>query len=163
MQTQNQPIIRPLANADAEQLRSLYAESLLRNARGFITNPTFHGDIFGRAQRYVSEYGAFLGLFDDAGKMIGFGGLKQKDAGRAELCNLHLDASKQGQGLGKKLTLALLDEARELNYDIVELHVTVTQDKAIGLYKHLGFAETGRKVYDVEGQSFDTLFMELKL
>lgn len=160
---QNHPTIRPLVSSDADRLRALYALSLSRNAEGFITNPTFHGDIFGRAQRYVSEYGAFLGLFDEAGVMIGFGGLKQKDAGRAELCNLHLDAARQGQGLGKKLTLALLEEARELNYDIVELHVTVTQDKAIGLYKHLGFTETGRKVYDVEGKSFDTLFMELKL
>lgn len=159
---QNAPILRPLNPDDAEQLRALYALSLQKNAAGFVTNPGFHGDIFARAEKYRAENGAFLGLFDD-GRLVGFGGLKAKEEGRVELCNLHLHPECQGQGQGKRLALALIDEARELKYDIVELHVTVTQEKAIGLYRRLGFTDTRRKVYDVEGKSFDTLFMELSL
>lgn len=158
---QNQTL-RPISPADAEQLRGLYKTSLEINARGFITNPSFHGDIYDRAAQYQRSNGAMLGLFQDD-TLLGFGGLKQKENGRVELCNLHLHPHQHGKGLGKQIALALIDEARELDYQTVELHVTVTQESAIGLYKRLGFIETGRKVYDVEGQSFDTVFMELPL
>jgi ribosomal protein S18 acetylase RimI-like enzyme len=144
------PVLRPISPPDADQLRALYKYSLEKNARGFVTNPVFHGDIYERATQYQRDNGAMLGLFGDDSTLLGFGGLKQKENGRAELCNLHLHPHQHGKGLGKLLALALID-------------VTVTQESAIGLYKRLGFVETSRKVYDVEGQSFDTVFMELPL
>lgn len=156
------PVLRPISPADADQLRGLYKTSLEKNASGFITNPAFHGDIYDRAAQYQRSNGAMLGLFQD-NALLGFGGLKQKENGRVELCNLHLHPHQHGKGLGKQLALALIDEARELDYQTVELHVTVTQEAAIGLYKRLGFIETARKVYDVEGKVFDTVFMELPL
>lgn len=155
-------IIRPISQADAPQLRELYKFSLSKNTAGFVQDPSFHGDIAERAAKYQSENGEMLGVFDDE-KLIGFGGLKYKDDSRVELCNLHLHPDYQGQGLGKRLSYALIDDARALDYDIVELHVTVTQDSAIGLYKHIGFVETKRQVYDVAGNSYDTVFMEMKL
>lgn len=158
---QNQTL-RPISPADADQLRGLYKMSLEKYPRGFITNPAFHGDIYDRAAQYQRSNGAMLGLFQDD-TLIGFGGLRQKENGRVELCNLHLHPHQHGKGLGKHIALALIEEARELDYQTVELHVTVTQESAIGLYKRLGFTETARKVYDVEGQSFDTVFMELQL
>ncbi|MDE1152134.1 MAG: GNAT family N-acetyltransferase [Micavibrio sp.] len=164
---QNSPkqnaVLRPINPADADQLRRLHAHSLQKNAAGFIQNATFHGDIFARAEKYQNDNGAMLGLFDDNGTLLGFGGIKPTENGRAELCNLHLHPDYQGQGLGKQMALALIDEAKDLGYHTVELHVTVSQDKAIGLYKHLGFVETKRQVYDVEGQKFDTVFMEFLL
>lgn len=104
-----------------------------------------------------------LGLFLDDGTLIGMGGLKQKDGERVELCNLHLQKDYHGQGLGKRMANALIDDARELGYGVLELHVTVTQTSAIGLYERLGFKKTRREIFDVAGQSFDTQFMELSL
>ena len=125
--------------------------------------PDFHGDIYDRAKKYQTESGEMLGLFATDGTLIGMGGLKDKGQGRAELCNLHLHPDYHGQGLGKRLAMTLMDDAEQLGYGIVELHVTVTQQSAIGLYKNLGFRETSRKVYDVEGGSYDTVFMEIAL
>ncbi|HYD19567.1 MAG TPA: GNAT family N-acetyltransferase [Patescibacteria group bacterium] len=157
------PVLRPISLADAEQLRKLYKYSLEKNARGFVTDPDYHGDIVERAIQYQLSNGAMLGLFAEDGVLLGFGGLKQKENGRVELCNLHLHPHQHGKGLGKQLALALIDEARELEYETIELHVTATQEAAIGLYRRLGFIETHRKVYEVEGKSFDTVFMELAL
>lgn len=160
---QNQTaIIKPIVPADAQQLRALYGLSLSRNKDGFVQDVSFHGDIADRAAKYQSENGEMLGVFD-GDKLIGFGGLKYKDDTRVELCNLHLHPDYHGQGLGKRLSYALIDDARALDYDIIELHVTVTQNSAIGLYKRLGFVETKRQVYDVAGNSYDTVFMEMKL
>jgi len=155
------PILRPVTPDDDAALRRLYAQSLERNPEGFIQNPTHHGDIAERARQWQSENGEMLGLFTPEDALIGMGGLKQKDGSRAELCTLHLNTRYQGQGLGRHMARALVDDARALGYDIVELHVTDTQKAAIGLYKSMGFVETKRQVFDVEGQSFDTIFMEL--
>ncbi len=126
-------------------------------------NPDFHGDILERAQKYASDNGEMLGLFLTSGELIGFGGLKNKGDGRAELCNLHLHPDYHGQGLGRRLAVTLMDDAERFGYGILELHVTVTQMAAIGLYKSLGFRETKRQVFDVDGASYDTLFMEIAL
>lgn len=148
---------------DDAQLRALYAKSLELNPDGFIQNPTHHGDIAERAREYQTTGGEMLGLFTHDGKMIGMGGLKPKDPVRVELCNLHLLPEYQGQGMGKRMAYALIDDAKMFKYDFLELHVTVTQQAAIGLYKRLGFLETKRQTFDVAGQSFDTVFMEMPL
>lgn len=157
------PLIRPITADDAEQLRKLYALSVANNRAGFVQCPDFHGDIFERAQKYTADNGEMLGLFAADGSLLGFGGLKNKGAEHAELCNLHLHPDHHGQGLGKRLAVTLMEDAEKLGYGILELHVTVTQTAAIGLYKNLGFRETKRQVYDVEGGSYDTLFMEIAL
>lgn len=164
MQTENNVILRPVTETDADQLRALYRYSLQKNADGFVQNPEFHGDIYTRASSYQNNNGTMLGLFaDDDRTLLGFGGIKQKENNRAELCNLHVHPHQHGKGYGKYIALTLIDDARELGYEILELHVTATQSAAIGLYRRLGFSETGRQVYSVEGGNYDTIFMELHL
>lgn len=164
MQPENNTILRPVTETDAEQLRALYKYSLQKNAAGFVQNLDFHGDIAARAAEYQNDYGAMLGLFaDDDRTLLGFGGLKKTENNRVEICNLHVHPHQQGKGYGKYIAQVLVDDARELGYDTIELHVTATQNAAIGLYKTLGFSETGRQVFTVEGASYDTIFMELAL
>lgn len=156
--------IRDLTPEDANDLRSLYRLSLSLNKAGFIQDPMHHGDIYtDRAAKYQSERGRMVGLFDVNQKLHGFGGLKKTSETHVHLCNLHLHPDLQNKGLGARIARHLLDQARTLEYSVVELHVTATQDAAIRLYKHLGFIETDRRIYDVKGQIFDTVFMELDL
>jgi ribosomal protein S18 acetylase RimI-like enzyme len=162
--TAEQNILRPVTADDAEQLRKLYKFSLQKNQEGFVQKPDFHGDIFARAESYQQNNGTMLGLFaGDNESLLGFGGLKQKENNRVELCNLHVHPHQHGKGYGKFIALNLIDDARDLGYDTIELHVTATQQAAIGLYRRLGFSETGRQVFVVEGSDYDTIFMELSL
>ncbi|MDY0010008.1 MAG: GNAT family N-acetyltransferase [Bdellovibrionales bacterium] len=155
-------ILRPVTESDASQLRDLYSYSLQKNAAGFVQNPEFHGDIFARATAYQDNNGCMLGLFaEDDRTLLGFGGLKPMENNRVELCNLHVHPHQHGKGYGKYIALNLIDDARDFGYETLELHVTATQNAAIGLYKRLGFNETGRKNYDIAGASYDTIFMEL--
>jgi len=155
-------VIRPISPADYDQLRDLYKYSLSRNTTGFVQKPDFHGDIAVRAEQYQNNNGAMLGVFlDDT--LIGFGGLKQAENNRVELCNLHLHPHQQGKGLGRHLAQVLIRDAGKLGYDTVELHVTATQQTAINLYRKLGFTETKRQVYTVDGNDYDTIFMELRI
>lgn len=160
---QENHIIRPISPADHDQLRDLYKFSLSKNTEGFVQDIDFHGDIAARATQYQNQNGAMLGIFIDNKTLIGFGGLKQTENNRVELCNLHLHPHQQGKGLGKHLARVLIQDAEELGYEMVELHVTATQDAAIGLYKSLGFTETKRQTFDVAGKDYDTIFMELHI
>lgn len=156
-----------LQDANHDAVRRIYAQSVADNAEGFIQNLEFHGDIVTQGQEMIAAGGAFL-VLSDGTNVIGFGGLKKTDqADVLELCKLHVLASDQGKGYGKQLSQALIDAAGDLGAKTVSLHVTVTQNRAIGLYERLGFVKTKRKTYDVttDGvvQSFDTQFMELAL
>ena len=127
---------------------------------------SFHGDILVQAEEMTAAGGAFLaGLLDK--NAVGFGGLKPdaEDRDALELCKLHLLPEYHGRGYGKALSLALIETAKQKEARAVTLHVTDTQQAAIGLYAHLGFLRTGKKLYEVETgggvQRFDTVFMRL--
>lgn len=157
----------PHHNADPDALRRIYAESVAANPQGFVQDLSFHGDIMAQAEDMTADGGAFLAALLD-GRAIGIGGLKpDKEDGVYELCKLHVLKEYHGKGYGKILSWALIDAARAKGAKAVTLHVTATQEAAIGLYEHLGFTRTARKTYDVQigntVQSFDTVFMRLAL
>jgi ribosomal protein S18 acetylase RimI-like enzyme len=101
------------------------------------------------------------------GSLVGFGGLSPQEAGRAELCKLHVDSKWQGRGIGRRLATGLISHACQAGFSEIELHVTATQTAAIALYRHLGFGETGRKLFAVnafgEPVLFDTIYMSLDI
>jgi len=159
--------IIPFHDANPDALRRIYAESIAANPQGFVQDLSFHGDIMVQAADMVAEGGVFLvALLEET--PIGLGGLKpEKEGGAYELCKLHVLKEYHGKGYGKMLSWGLIDAAREKGAEAVTLHVTATQEAAIGLYEHIGFERTDRKTYEVQLgntiQSFDTVFMRLAL
>jgi ribosomal protein S18 acetylase RimI-like enzyme len=151
--------LRRVLEREADDLRALYAASIAANPLGFIQDLGHHGDIYERGIAFQQNFGELIALFD-MDELVGMGALKNKTFDRVELCHLHLHPVYQGQGLGKAIAEELLKLAEALGYQTVELHVTATQKAALRLYRKLGFIETRRQVYDVKGQSFDTVFMD---
>ena len=75
------------------------------------------------------------------GELLGIGGLKELDAGHGEIKTMHTAAAARGQGVGRALLEALLDEARRRGYVRVSLE-TGTSDAfrpARALYASFGF------------------------
>ncbi|MBI1363717.1 MAG: GNAT family N-acetyltransferase [Proteobacteria bacterium] len=158
--------LMPLSPADHADMAALYAFSVANNPQGFIQKLSFHGDIVETAQNWVTA-GGDMQVAKLGGTLVGMGALRPVDGTRVELCKLHLHPDHHGKGLGKTMSLHLLTRARELGFKVVELHVTETQQAAIGLYRRLGFTETKRDVWttEIDGQalSFPTLYMEKAL
>ncbi len=61
----------------------------------------------------------------------------------AHIMNLAVKETHRGQGVGKSLVRALLDDARSLNAVGATLEVRVGNDRARKLYSETGFKEVG--------------------
>jgi ribosomal protein S18 acetylase RimI-like enzyme len=79
---------------------------------------------------------------------------------QAEMKRLYVRPRFRGSGLGKLLTLRLIDEARKRQYSCIRLDTVPSMQRAIALYRSLGFKLISPYRYNpVEG----ALFMELDL
>ena len=82
------------------------------------------------------------------GNIIGMAGIeamgsKSKMRHRADF-GISIDQAYWGLGIGKALTEACIECAREAGYEQLELQVVAENEKAISLYKKVGFIEYGR-------------------
>ena len=71
-----------------------------------------------------------------------------------------------GLGIGTALLTALLDEAKRCGYEQAELDVIAANERAIGLYKKLGFEICGTRPHDLkyaDGTYADAYFMVKQL
>lgn len=86
---------------------------------------------------YAPPHGALLIASDDAGCVA----LRRIDEQTCELKRLYVRPAWRGLGLGRQLTLAALDRARELGYRQVRLDTLPGMERAQALYDELGFRE----------------------
>jgi ribosomal protein S18 acetylase RimI-like enzyme len=154
--------IRSAVPEDFDLVRDLYNRSIKSNPKGFIQDLTFHGCLIQKMLHWREAGGDMLVAIAD-GSLAGFGGLAPQGGGRVELCKLHVDSKWQRRGIGWLLTTGLICHACKAGFSEIELHVTATQTAAIGLYRRIGFRETGRNLFiaSVFGEQvlFDTIYM----
>ncbi|MBD3926858.1 GNAT family N-acetyltransferase [Nocardioides cavernae] len=83
------------------------------------------------------------------GEAVGLGWLelRRKTSGvSAWVYDVHLDADRRGQGLGRQLMEALHEQARELGATTIALNVFGHNTAAIRLYDSLGYAVTAQQM-----------------
>ena len=99
-------------------------------------------------------------VLEDAGKIIGTGGIGCLDEKTAELKRIWLLKEYRGLGLGRKLVESLLEFARSHGYQRIELKVASPQiqPEAVGLYSSLGFVPTSNP-----GGEDESIHMELMI
>ena len=102
-----------------------------------------------------------IGLFDND-ELLGFGILHQlfEDATLMDIC---VRPDIQGQGLGKRLTEALIELAATQGAERMMLEVRASNERAIALYRQMGFLQTGMRpnYYQAEQGKEDAILMEL--
>lgn len=88
---------------------------------------------------YFQKGGHFYVLVDKEETIVATGGLYAIDKDNAEIRKMYLLPEHRGQGLGKWILTALIDKAKELGFQRIELETASVLKEAIGLYKKFGF------------------------
>ena len=132
----------------------------------------FDGELAALPGKYAPPAGALLIARDAAGAALGcvamrpletFDLIRSAGAERWAICEmkrLYVAPAGRGQGLGKALTLALIEAARTSGYREMRLDTLPSMADAQKLYRALGFTEIAPYYYTpIAG----TVFMSLKL
>lgn len=76
---------------------------------------------------------------DDQGEIVGCVALRERGQRICEMQQMFVDVAYRGQGIGRALATALLDDARRAGYEQMRLSTGVKQVAAQQLYRSLGF------------------------
>lgn len=84
---------------------------------------------------------------DGAGSLAGFIVFYTRD-GHMHLENVAVARGHQGEGVGKRLIAFCEEAARTAGLGRIELYTNEKMTENFGLYRHLGYEETGRREED---------------
>lgn len=89
------------------------------------------------------EFGGYVGLRDDAGRLVAMAGERLRCEGFTEVSAVCTAADQQGKGLGTRMVRALVERIRARGEEAF-LHVADSNVNAYRLYLALGFTERCR-------------------
>ena len=109
--------------------------------------------------RYAPPEGRLLIALSATGP-AGCVALRKIGAGSCEMKRLYVRRAFRGQGLGRKLASAIIDEARQMGYATLRLDTLASMKEAIALYRSLGFKNSRAYCYN---PCADAVYLQLKL
>lgn len=145
-------------NEDIETARSLFLE--YQKALGIsLCFQNFDAEVADLPGAYAPPDGRLLLAFADE-TPAGCVALRKLEDGIGEMKRLYVRPAQRGTGLGRRLTEAVLEEARAIGYERIRLDTLPSMASAQKLYESLGFTDIPPyNEHPIEG----TRFMELTL
>lgn len=125
---------------DIEDARTLFGEyaGLVAEALCF---QNFDEELAALPGDYAPPGGVLL-IARDADTMAGCVALRRVDAGTGEMKRMFVREQYRGSGLGRRLALEVIEQAKKRNYRRMVLDTLPKLATAITLYRALGFRET---------------------
>lgn len=131
--------IAPAGESDLADVRALFREysGLVQEALCF---QNFDVELAGLPGAYAPPSGALF-IARDGAAAAGCVALRALEGGTAEMKRMFVREGYRGTGLGRRLALAIIDEARRRHCRRIVLDTLPVLTFAIALYKDMGFRE----------------------
>jgi putative acetyltransferase len=135
------PKIMPAGESDLSDVRQLFREysGLVQAALCF---QNFDAELATLPGAYAAPGGALL-IARDGKAAAGCVALRALEDGSAEMKRMFVREAHRGSGLGRRLALAIIEEARARQCRRMVLDTMPHLSAAIALYKDLGFKDCG--------------------
>lgn len=128
----------------------------------YFNGKAFEDELAGLPGRFGPPNGRLL-VASSGDAFIGCVGLRDIGDGVCEMKRLFVLPEHQGQGVGRLLAIAILDEARDIGFRMMRLDSGPNSTEAQDIYRKLGFTEI-EPYYKVDDRMKEWLtFMELAL
>lgn len=143
---------------DVELIRKLFHE--YQSSIGIdLRFQNFESELAGLPGSYAPPEGRLYLAFEGE-QAAGCAGLRKIEESVCELKRLYVRPLYRGQGIGRRLTVQAVNDAREIGYGYMRLDTLPSMGHALGLYRELGFKPIPPYTQNpVEG----ALFLELRL
>lgn len=151
-------IIRPIIDDDVQAIAKIYTDNWKNTYQNilpdsFLTSMTYeHSKEKWLSYIHADKQGAFVAL-DENNMIIGFSAYKPYyDLKKCLLLDsLHIIQSIQGSGIGKKLIFTIGKYAYNNGYEKMSICIVKGNDRAGGIYTHLGAKHYKDFIDDFEG------------
>ena len=135
----------------AEPVRRLLADLVAAGAALGWVDPPGLDEVAELLERVLAEARAGDGALRVAyldGRLVGVGYwlryARPTHRPHADLEKVAVDGAVHGRGIGRALTAALVEDARAAGVEVLTLDARGDNERALGLYRSLGFSEYGR-------------------
>jgi L-amino acid N-acyltransferase YncA len=150
-------VVRRARLADAARIAEVYNEAILTTTATFDIEPKTVADREAWLETHGERFPVLVGELD--GTPVGFASLtpwsdRAAYDDTAEV-GLYVHSSRHGQGIGKTLYAAIIEEARRLEFHSLIARVTQDSAASIHLNKAAGFVVVG--TLEEVGRKFDRL------
>jgi GNAT superfamily N-acetyltransferase len=154
--------IRPFATSDLDEFFAAFAD-IVNGREGFPLEPPLTMDAF---NDYWFGHGSAVWSVRIDGVLAGGYYIKPNFIGRAaHIANAgyFLLATHRGGGLGRRMVVHSLDEARQLGFDAMQFNLVFASNPARRMYRELGFQEIGLIPAAVDGEDAVIYWRSLSL
>jgi len=162
------PAIRTATPADAEAIAAIYAHHVLHGTASFDTEPPDAHFWREKVNASVARCWPFL-IAEIDGEVAGYAYATQfRDRpAYAHTCedSIYVAPDRTGQGVGSILLEALIDLAKEHEFEQMIAVIGGAEPASVALHTKCGFVEAGRmrNVGRKFGRALDTLYMQREL
>ena len=152
-------IIPAKPEQDLELIRELFKE--YASSLGFdLSFQDFKEELANLPGDYAPPDGCIL-LAKDKEQIAGCVALRKMGEDICEMKRLYVRPEFRGKGIGRKLSVAIIDKARDIGYKYMRLDTVPAMKQAIALYRSLGFKQIEPYRYNpIEGATFMELEIE---
>jgi len=127
-----------IRRAQADEMDAV--RELFREYAEWVGSPICFASFASEMAELPGRYAPVLLAFD-AGRLAGCVALRQIDNGIGEMKRLYVRPAFQGSGLGRSFVERVVEEARAAGYRALRLDTLPVMQRAIALYRALGFRE----------------------